>query len=76
MVRRDLKTAVAKLSESVAVLPTAPSVAALGESLLGLCRNGEAVVHLSAALQMGAGGSRARMLLALALVRARTPSAS
>lgn len=67
MERSDLYTAVAKLRESVAILPTAPSVAALGESLLGVSRYGEAVVHLTAALGMGAGWARLRTQLARAL---------
>jgi tetratricopeptide (TPR) repeat protein len=67
MARSDLYTASVKLRESVAILPTAPSVAALGESLLGLSRYGEAVVHLAAALQMGANAPSVRTALATAL---------
>src|SRR5262245_60454565 len=67
MARSDLQTAVPKLQQSVALLPTAPSVAALGECLLRVSRYGEAVVHLTAALGMGASGPAMRVLLAQAL---------
>src|SRR5215471_9497649 len=67
MARSDLQAATAKLQQSVALLPTAPSVAALGECLLATSRYGEAIVPLAAALGMGAGGPTLRVLLARAL---------
>jgi hypothetical protein len=60
--RADLHAAVSKLQRSVAILPTGPAVAALGESLLALSRYGEAIVHLTAALAMGAEAPRRGLL--------------
>jgi Flp pilus assembly protein TadD len=53
--RGDLVVAVEKLREAVALGPTAPALAALGESLAGLSRHAEAVVHLAAAVGLGGG---------------------
>src|SRR5262245_59871603 len=69
MKRGDLHTAAAKLRASVRLMPTGPSLAALGESLLGLYLDAEAVVHLSAALGMGERDVSVRSMLAVGLRR-------
>ena len=67
--RGEYALAVDKLMASVALAPTAPSLAALGESLLGSARYPEAVVHLAAAIGMGDARSTIRTLLASAIAK-------
>ena len=68
--RRDEHAlAVEKLTASVALAPTAPALAALGQSLLRSARYPEAVVHLAAAVGMGDARSTMRALLASAIAK-------
>jgi hypothetical protein len=63
----DHALAVEKLKRAVALAPTGPSLAALGQSLFVSERHAEAVVHLAAALEMGEARSTLRIMLARAI---------
>jgi hypothetical protein len=65
--RGDHALGVEKLQASVALSPTAPSLAALGQSLKRVGRSTEAVIHLAAAIGLGDTSPAVRTALAIAL---------
>jgi tetratricopeptide (TPR) repeat protein len=67
--RGEHALAVDKLTASVAIAPTAPSLAALGQSLFCSARYAEAVVHLAAAVGMGDARWTMRSMLASAIAK-------